>query len=91
MKANASDLTNTNSNLTAHKTSTDHDSRYYTKAQIDAMLEQMAVMYYVNNNVVIADAKTKQIYQTMNLQTNRLITDANGWVNTYDLTTVKVP
>ncbi|QRV19996.1 hypothetical protein [Lacrimispora saccharolytica] len=91
LKANASDLTNTNSNLTAHKTSTDHDSRYYTKAQIDAMLEQMAVMYYVNNNVVIADAKTKQIYQTMNLQTNRLITDANGWVNTYDLTTVKVP
>lgn len=71
--------------------STDHDGRYYTQTQIDTKLDQMAVMYYANNNIIIADAKTKKIYFTLNLQTNRLVTDANGWVNTYDLTTVKVP
>lgn len=83
--------TQLNSDLTTHKTSSDHDGRYYTQAQIDTKLHQMAVMYYTNNNIVIADAKTKKVYLTINLQTNRVVTDANGWVNTYDLTTVKVP
>lgn len=37
--ANTNDAVSTlNTNLTTHKTSTDHDSRYYTKAQTNALL-----------------------------------------------------
>ena len=53
--------------------------------EIENKTVQMAVMYYVNNNIVIADAKTKKVYLTLNLDTNILVADANGWTKNYNL------
>lgn len=53
--------------------------------EIENKTVQMAVMYYVNNNIVIADAKTKKVYLTLNLDTNILVADANGWAKNYNL------
>lgn len=59
----------------------------YTRlnGEIENKTVQMAVMYYVNNNIVIADAKTKKVYLTLNLDTNILVADANGWTKNYNL------
>ncbi len=53
--------------------------------EIENKTVQMAVMYYANNNIVIADAKTKKVYLTLNLDTNILVADANGWTKNYNL------
>ncbi len=58
--------------------------------EIENKTVQMAVMYYVNNNIVIADAKTKKVYLTLNLDTNILVADANGWTKKYNLSSLTV-
>lgn len=61
------------------------DASYSQNGEIENKTVQMAVMYYVNNNIVIADAKTKKVYLTLNLDTNILVADANGWTKNYNL------
>ena len=58
----------------------------WRSGEIEAATAQTAVMYYANNNIVIADYKTKKVYFTLNLETNILIADANGSVSYTHLT-----
>ncbi|WP_342985236.1 hypothetical protein, partial [[Clostridium] symbiosum] len=63
----------------------DESEKTMQNGEIENKTVQMAVMYYVNNNIVIADAKTKKVYLTLNLDTNILVADANGWTKNYNL------
>lgn len=63
----------------------DESEKAIQNGEIENKTVQMAVMYYVNNNIVIADAKTKKVYLTLNLDTNILVADANGWTKNYNL------
>ena len=62
----------------------------WRSGEIEAATAQTAVMYYTNNNIVIADYKTKKVYFTLNLETNILIADANGWTKKYNLSSLTV-
>ena len=62
----------------------------WRSGEIEAATAQTAVMYYANNNIVIADYKTKKVYFTLNLETNILIADANGWTKKYNLSSLTV-
>ncbi|MEG2268101.1 MAG: hypothetical protein RSC68_27720, partial [Acinetobacter sp.] len=51
-------------------------------------IDQMAVIYYDSNNLVIADAKSKKRYITINMQTHAMVADVDGWANNYNLSSL---
>lgn len=50
INTNTSNITTANSNLTTHKSSADHDGRYYTKTQLNA--NQLGNIYYTKNELL---------------------------------------
>lgn len=48
-----SQLTDLDASLTAHKTGTDHDTRYYTKAEIEAIVASVSRRYQIHGDDVV--------------------------------------
>ena len=58
--ANASAISELNGNISTHKTSADHDGRYYTEAEVNALLAQRASLH-TENTFTTANTFSKQI------------------------------
>lgn len=66
--ANASAISELNGNISSHKTSADHDGRYYTEAEVNALLEQRASLH------------TENTFTTANTFSNQLRIENGGGV-----------